>query len=210
MPPGDYTVEAFGNDNFGRKSAKFTVPEHQSEFTVPTLVMPAKEARDGQPAPELFGVVAWKGKAVKLADPKGKIVLLHFWMYGCGGCIQDMPTLIDLHDKYHDKGLAIVGVHIDPEDQIDSAKVLDDKLALYIKNHWNGKDIPFPVALVSGKRVSKDENALRGALADTYGVNGYPHTIIIGRDGKIAGQFNAHDPKQATERVEFLLKDAKK
>lgn len=213
LPPGDYVLDVIGGSYYGRKSTKFTVPANQSEYRVPPVVLPPTglQAWIGKPAPELTDVVAWKGQPVKLADLKGKVVLLHFWGYWCGGCIQDMPVLMELHDTFKDKGLVIVGIHLDGEGEIDSAKALDEKLALYKKDLWKGKDIPFPVALTSGKRASEDENAGRGPLAQKFGIRGYPHTLIIDRDGKIVGDgLNTQDATKAIARIEYLLKVDKK
>jgi RNA polymerase sigma factor (sigma-70 family) len=212
LPPGEYTLDVIGGGRFGRKSAPFTVPEDRSEFAIPPVVVPVigVATQPGRPIPELTDVVAWKGNPVKLADLRGRIVLLHFWGYWCGQCVQEMPVLMGLHDAYKDKGLVVVGVHVDAEGEVDSAKALDAKLELYRKDAWKGKGIPFPVALVSGKRASEDENAGRGSLADKFGIRGYPHTVIIGRDGNVVGRFDARDEKAAVKRVEYLLKEERK
>ena len=68
----------------------------------------------GTPAPELVGVAGWKnGPTAKLADLKGKCVILDFWGYWCGPCVHRMPDLFKLYDKYHDSGLEVIGVHVD-------------------------------------------------------------------------------------------------
>ena len=48
---------------------------------------------------------------IKLADLKGKVVLVDFWTYTCINCIRTIPYLNDWNQKYADKGLVIVGVH---------------------------------------------------------------------------------------------------
>ena len=48
---------------------------------------------------------------IKLADLKGKVVLVDFWTYSCINCIRTIPYLNAWYDKYADKGLVIVGVH---------------------------------------------------------------------------------------------------
>ena len=161
----------------------------------------------GKPAPALADVMGWKGDAVKLADLKGKVVLLEFWGYWCGPCIASMPVLFELHEKFADKGLVIVGIHLDADGEVDTAAKLDAKIASFKKEVWKGKDLPFPVALTSGRR---DDAGGRAGVAGTYGIRGYPSTILIDREGKVVGSFAAHDSKSAIEMMEKLLKDEKK
>lgn len=209
LPPGEYELDVYGSEAMGRKTAKLTVPKDQSEYAAPPVDLPATGLHKliGKPAPELTGVTAWKGEAVKLADLKGKVVLLEFWGYWCGPCVQAMPVLFELHDKFKDDGLVIVGIHVDADGEVDSAKVLDEKMAGFKKEVWKDRDLPFPVALVSGKQL---ENDARGKLADLYGIRGYPSTILIDRDGKVVGKFHARDVKMAVAEMEKLLKAEKK
>src|SRR4051794_9012960 len=65
----------------------------------------------GKPAPEIpAGDVNINGKAMKLSEFKGKVVLVDFWAVWCGPCIAGMPTLREWQDEYKDKGLVILGV----------------------------------------------------------------------------------------------------
>jgi cytochrome c biogenesis protein CcmG, thiol:disulfide interchange protein DsbE len=51
--------------------------------------------------------------SVHLADYRGKVVLLNFWWTECAPCIEELPSLIQLH---HDMpSLAIIGVSIDED-----------------------------------------------------------------------------------------------
>jgi uncharacterized protein (TIGR03067 family) len=210
LPPGTYALNAYGTD-LRQKYVKVTVPAGKAEFTVDPIVLSASRLVQlrGQPAPELEGVIGWKGDAVKLADLKGKYVLLDFWGYWCGPCVGAMPVLIELHDKYKDKGLAIVGVHVDNDGDVDTVAKLDEKIAGYKAELWKGRDVPFPVALTSGKHVGEQDAKSRGLAASQYGVLGYPTTILIDRDGKVVGLFHAREIKAASEEVEKLLAGTK-
>jgi hypothetical protein len=75
--------------------------------------------------------------------------------------------------------------------------------AMHVKDLWKGKKLPFPNALVSGKR--ENEDGLRGRVAAQYGVLSYPTTVLIDREGMIVGKFHARDIKTATAEVEKLL-----
>lgn len=56
-----------------------------------------------------------EGRSFKLTDQKNKVVLINFWATWCGPCIQEMPFLKKLHEKYKDKGLQILAVSIDDD-----------------------------------------------------------------------------------------------
>ena len=65
------------------------------------------------PAPEFAGVTAWVNTPpLKLADQKGKVVILHFWTNGCINCVNNYPHYRAWQDKYKDaKDVRMVGVH---------------------------------------------------------------------------------------------------
>jgi uncharacterized protein (TIGR03067 family) len=208
-PPGTYQLDAYGGDVKG-KVVKVAVPAGRKEHAVPIVLEASKLALlEGQPAPELEGVEGWKGKAVKLADLKGKYVLLEFWGYWCGPCVGAMPVLIELHEKFHDKGLAIVGIHMDGGGDVTTAAQLDEKIAGFRKKLWKGKDLPFPNALTSSREDGQGEARGWGGPVGQYGVSSFPTTILIDRDGKVVGKFGARDIKSASERIEKLLKEKK-
>jgi uncharacterized protein (TIGR03067 family) len=210
LPPGTYALYAYGSDVKG-KLQTVTVPAGRDELTLEPLGLSAAGLAllQGRPAPELDGVVGWRGAKISLADLKGKYVLLEFWGYWCGPCIGHMPVLIELHEKFADKGLAIVGVHLDAGGEVDTAAKLDEKIAGYREKLWKGKDVAFPVALTSGKRVGEGNERALGGPSGRYGVVHFPTTILIDRDGKVVGEFLARDAKTAIEQVEGLLSKKK-
>ncbi len=64
------------------------------------------------PAPPIEGGVKWlNSAALKLAELRGKVVLIDFWEYTCVNCLRTLPYLKEWHARYKEKGLVIIGVH---------------------------------------------------------------------------------------------------
>ncbi|HEY4313851.1 MAG TPA: TlpA disulfide reductase family protein [Pirellulales bacterium] len=194
LPPGEYKLQAkAGLTHFVEKT--FVVTSQSDVQQLATFNLPVTQATllEGQTAPDLPDVVAWKnGPAVKLSELRGQVVVLDFWGYWCGACVVDMPKLFAAHDKYHDQGLTIIGVHTDlgndEEEPVDTVERLDARLTSTRQKLWKGRDLPFRVALVRGNRTPYGEGIdydARSAAAAAYGIVGYPTCILIDRRGTV-------------------------
>jgi RNA polymerase sigma factor (sigma-70 family) len=193
LPPGNYTLDASG-DKVLSVHEPLTVEPGQRELQVDIeFPRPRRLATlMGTPAPELTEIAAWKnGPPVKLADLRGKCVLLVFWMISCPPCLQEMPALFELQDQYREDGLVVLGVHVDTssDGKADTVEKLDGFLAKVKDRLWKGKDIPFPVALAKHREVrygtDVHEKAPCKVVAD-YGVTFFPTHVLIDRQGRIS------------------------
>src|SRR5574341_1977682 len=86
---------------FGCASQSMT--EGQAESTMPKFA----SLPDLGPAPELTNNT-WLNvdSPLRLADLRGKVVLVEMWTFGCINCQNVMPSLKEWHSKYKDQGLA--------------------------------------------------------------------------------------------------------
>ena len=105
------------------------------------------------------------GKPVTLADFKGKVLLIDFWATWCGPCRAEMPNVIKAYTKYHAKGFEVLGVTLDRAHDADKVKA-------FIKD----KGMPW--------RQCYYENG-DNEVAKAYNVEGIPHTVLVGGDGKV-------------------------
>ena len=80
-----------------------------------------------------------QGKTHRLADYRGKWVLVNFWAIWCPPCLHETPELIGLHEAHKDSGLAVIGIAMDS----GSAK----SVANFVKAHG----IKYPIVLGSSK-----------------------------------------------------------
>ncbi|MEP7102015.1 MAG: TlpA disulfide reductase family protein [Burkholderiales bacterium] len=101
------------------------------------------------------------GPNMRLAEQRGRVVMINFWATWCGPCRQEMPQLSKIYDKYRGSGFVLMGVNVD--DDVRNATEVANKLA-----------VSFPVLLDTDKAVSK-----------LYDLSTMPSTVLIDRDGKV-------------------------
>jgi len=103
------------------------------------------------------------GQRIHLNDYRGKLIIVSFWASWCGPCRKELPVLANIQKQGTRDKIAIFAVNWrESRDQFQKIKhVLKD----------------IDLTLVS------DES---GFFGSQYGVDGIPHMVIIGRDGRIA------------------------
>jgi len=98
----------------------------------------------------------------QLVDRPEPVVLLNFWATWCAPCREELPTLEALHQELDDEGLTIIGVNVDPGDAEPVVRFAEQKGLSF--------------------RVLHDPEQ---QVAGSYGVRGYPTTVVIDRAGRI-------------------------
>lgn len=115
-----------------------------------------------QKAPD-FTLRDAEGRQVRLADYRGKVVLLNFWATWCGPCRVEIPWFIDFEKQYKDRGFAVLGVSMDEEGWEAVRPYLDRMRVNY--------------------RVLMGDSM----VSDLYGgVDSLPTSFMIDRDGRVA------------------------
>ena len=98
---------------------------------------------------------------------EGKVVLLDFWATWCTPCVAEFPHLINLYEKYHDRGFEIISYNVDSD--------LDD-LTAFLEH----RPLPWPV-LVREKSLVQD----MPPLSTYYGARKLPVVLLRDRQGKV-------------------------
>jgi thiol-disulfide isomerase/thioredoxin len=126
----------------------------------------------GRPAPPLQ-IIGWTdGKSRSLADYRGKVIFLNFWGIWCSACLNEMPRLERLKQKYEPRGVVFLSIHTPGEEIEKIHRFLDLKKSSLVS------------ALDEDRR--QHENSYNGVTADRYGVRGYPTLVLIDRQGNVA------------------------
>jgi len=138
-------------------------PRGGAESAAAPGAAPVKDGSCDQPGKATFDFVLkdQNNQAVKLAEYKGKVVIVNFWATWCGPCKTEIPDFVKLYAEYKDKGLVIVGISID-----DSPEQLQAFMREFKMN--------YPVV------------QMRPEVEDAWGpFYGYPTSFIVARDGSI-------------------------
>jgi thiol-disulfide isomerase/thioredoxin len=143
----------------------YTVRPYESPARVPLLP-------EGSPAPD-FRLLDSDAKPHTLADYRGKLVIIDFWATWCGPCVQAMPGMQRLYDKYRTLGVEILGINVWEE----------SNAAAYMSQ----KHYTYPL-LLKGEKV-----------AEAYQATVLPTVYLIGSDGTIlfAGRPTSADSIEA-------------
>lgn len=147
------------------------------------------------PAPELTGATEWLNtKPLKLADQKGKVVVVHFWTNGCINCVHNYPHYRSWQDRYKDtKNFLLVGVHTPEFEAEKGADRIKDRMA---KNK-----LTFAVAIDNDKAVWK-------AWDNEY----WPCIYVIDAAGNVRhkheGELGDDGYKATTKVIDDLLAEA--
>jgi cytochrome c biogenesis protein CcmG, thiol:disulfide interchange protein DsbE len=120
-------------------------------------------AHVGQPAPD-FALADLDGKPVRLADLRGRPVIVNFWASWCGPCIEEFPLLQAAATRHRADGLAVIGIVY--RDNSEAARAFMTRMGA-----------TWPTAMDPGDQV-----------AQRFGIYGPPETFFIDRNGVVRGR----------------------
>lgn len=150
--------EKVKNSKKGKKLSEMIAKAKASEIaaTLPEI---------GNMAPQ-FSAPTPQGEELALSDALGKYTIIDFWASWCKPCRMENPNVVNIYNKYHDKGLNIISISLDKPDDKKSwmDAISKDKMNWYHVSNllfWNEP------------------------VAKKYGVTAIPATFLLDANGKI-------------------------
>lgn len=131
-----------------------------------------RAGRIGKPAP-VFETTDIDGNQVRLADLRGKVVVLDFWYRGWGWCIRSMPQMNQVVADFAGRPVAMFGMNTDRD--------------------------PADAGFVAGKMQLKYPTLKAEHLAEKFGVEGFPTLIVIDRTGAVRDIRTGYSPNLRQE-----------
>jgi thiol-disulfide isomerase/thioredoxin len=147
------------------------------------ITLPVVASGQGNKTPAL-ALKDLRGRALRLSDYKGKVVLLNFWATWCPPCRAEMPALIKMQREYRSKGLQVLGVTYPPQ-EIGEVRQFVRKLG-----------VNYPIALGTKE--------LKSLFDETETL---PLTLVIDRQGNIIDRIEGILlPQEFEQKIKPLLK----
>lgn len=114
-------------------------------------------------------IPAADGGQLKLSDvvKANKLTLVDCWASWCGPCRAEMPNVVALYKKYHDKGLEIVGISFDEDEKA-----------------WKNAIKEMGMTWLQASELQSWDNV----MTEKYNVTSIPYTILIDQNGTIIAQ----------------------
>lgn len=139
-----------------------------------------RPSRIGMAAPDF--TVQDSDHKVTLSQFKGQVVVLNFWATWCPPCIEEMPSLVEMQRRMKPKGVTVVAVSIDVD---------ENAYHKFIKDHG--------VNMITVRDPEEKTAVL-------YGTHGWPETYIIDRSGVVRRKFIGAVDWTEPEIIDFMGK----
>lgn len=148
-----------------------------------------KDLIEGSVVPD-FSRIDISGKEIKLSDLcEQNYVLIDFWASWCKPCLEEVPKVKRLHNRYADKGLNIIGISVD-----EDKKQWTNAIEKYQLGDW--------AQIIS--KIDSESDYFSYDISDSYGVESIPCYFLIDDERKIVARWE-HLEEDKISFLESLL-----
>ena len=128
-----------------------------------------------------------EGKAFKLADLKGKVLVIDLWATWCGPCRSSTPELVSLQKEYGPRGFEVIGLDIDPDsDTVEDVQAFAKEFKINYKLAFADREMA--ISLMRGGNI--------------------PQSMVVGRDGRIVTHLVGFHPVNTPEKLRAAIEQA--
>lgn len=130
------------------------------------IALPGTPAASGVDVLPDYEIPTIDGRKVKMSDYRGKVLVVDFWATWCPPCRKETPHLARLEETYRDRGLVVLGLHID-----DQGRSAPEDIRHFVQQYG----VNYTVGMASGEMFTEYLGEENPAI---------PQTLVFGRDGK--------------------------
>jgi thiol-disulfide isomerase/thioredoxin len=124
----------------------------------------------------------------RLADYKGKVVVLDLWATWCGPCRMEIPHLVEISKEYGGRGVEVIGLSTEePEEATEAVRDFAGEYNINYKLGWTNKEIQQLII---------------------YGGNSIPQTLVIAGDGTVVLHQAGFDPGRTPQKLRAAIEQA--
>ena len=140
-------------------------------LAVLSLMMNGASAAESVTKPPKSNVVEWvatdlKGNSVHSTNYSGKVTIVVFWATWCPLCVEEIPILNKLQERYSSRGVTVIGASVDE----DAEEV--------VPKFQKKNNMRYPIVVASEE------------MQDAFGgIDSLPAAFIVGPNGRVAEQF---------------------
>jgi cytochrome c biogenesis protein CcmG/thiol:disulfide interchange protein DsbE len=148
---------------------------HPNEKTASKIVLAGTPVSNpSSKIPTDFDVRTVDGRTIKLSNYRGKVLVMDFWATWCPPCRLETPQLARLARENRERGLEVIGLHID-----DRGRSTSEAIRKFIDNYG----ITYTVGLATDEMFT----SYLGTEDDTI-----PQTLVFGRDGRLVTHLSGY------------------
>jgi thiol-disulfide isomerase/thioredoxin len=133
------------------------------------------------------------GSIFKLADFRGKILVVDFWQSNCAPCVRLVPKLANLSKQYRDSGVEVIGL-------TDDEKSEQGAVVKFLKKAGADYTVGYDNRWLSSAFLKGTE--------DETGAPPIPQVFVLSREGRVIDHLIGDSPQRGAEYLEGVVVNA--